>query len=185
MPTALRVEIIADDCSHNLSNEHTDHERCIDPVPGFRLDSIYGRSIGDLTGLYPNVEHKGLDNWTSKCKSACIGTDCNASDTYELGYNYGEEWHKSINDQSRVRRPNKHRNNANKGKKAYIQRTKIIRLSSKKESQSRPVGGECRGGAKSYQTCLNEDWMLKKHRDDTPQHFEIVETVRVGTRVVG
>ena len=27
--------------------------------------------------------------------------------------------------------------------------------------------------------------MLEKHRDDTPQHFEIVEAVRIGTGIVG
>ena len=27
--------------------------------------------------------------------------------------------------------------------------------------------------------------MLEKHSDDTPQHFEIVEAVRIGTRIIG
>lgn len=27
--------------------------------------------------------------------------------------------------------------------------------------------------------------MLEKHGNDTPQHFEIVEAVRIGTRIIG
>jgi len=91
-----------------LSDEDTEHECGIDPVPRFWRDGVDGGSVCDLRSLQPEIDEEGLDDGAGDGEGACVGTDSDAREAHELAEDDGEERHEFIDDEAGVNRSEAH-----------------------------------------------------------------------------
>jgi len=101
-----------------LSHEHADHIRRVDPVARFRRYGIDGRAIRDLAGLQHDIEHERLKHGASNRVRDGVCADDDAREAEELADDDAEEGDESIDHEAGKGRAEGHAEDADKGEEA-------------------------------------------------------------------
>lgn len=176
--------MIARGRAHELAAENTDHVRGIDAIAGLGLDGVDVAAVGDLAGLQAEVDGEGLDDGAGDGEGAGVGADEDAGEAEQLAEDDGEERDVLVDDEARVEGAEAHSEDADEGEEADGEGRVGVGRGGEEEGQGGPEGGEDAGGEEADEAGLHEDGVVGHHAGDAPEHFEVVEPLRIRRGVV-